>query len=278
MAGVGQDATHGVGPVALVTGGGRGIGRATALTLARAGFVVAAAARSSDQLAETQALAQRAGGHLLPLALDVTDQPAVEAAVDRVEGELGPVELLVNGAGIAGPVGPLWDVDPGAWWRAFEVNLRGTMLCTWALLRRMIPRRRGRVVNLASGAGTRPGPYTSDYACAKAAVIRLTDSVAQAAAEFGIAIFAISPGVVRTALTEAFMQPPAGPRWLSLHTLSPDDWTPAERAAELILLLASGRADALSGRFFHVTDDVAALVAHSDDIRQRDLYTLRLQK
>ncbi len=249
-----------------------------ALALAAAGAAVAVVARSKDQVEETAALMERAGGRGAVFPVDVTDQGAVESMVGDVERRLGAVDLLVNGAGIPGPIGPLWETDPREWWRALEVNLRGTMLPAWAVLRRMIPRRGGRIVNLASGAGGRPEPYASSYACAKAAVLRFTDSLAAAAREYGISVFAISPGMVRTALTHAFADSAEGRRWLGLHAAPPDAWFPPERAADLVLFLASGRADALSGRFFHVTDDVPMLVDKAEEIQTEDRYALRLRK
>src|SRR5262249_57794157 len=102
---------------------------------------------------------------------DVPGRAAVGAAVAAVEGTLGPIGLLVNNAGAGGPVGPLAEADPDEWWRAVAVNLRGPLLCTRAVLPGMLARRRGRVVNVASGAGTRAIPYLSAYVTSKAALI-----------------------------------------------------------------------------------------------------------
>ena len=126
--------TNLTGQVALVTGGGRGLGRAIALRLAAAGAHVAIVARSADQLAETVAQIKLTGGHGQAFVADVTDQHAVKAMAQAVEQDLGPISLLVNNAGIAGPAGPLWKNDPQEWWRCVEISLRGTLLCCQAVV------------------------------------------------------------------------------------------------------------------------------------------------
>ena len=105
------------GQVAIVTGGGRGIGRAMALALAEADAAVAVVARTAHQLAETVARVEQAGGRAIAFPADVTDQRAIERTVAQVEGQLGPVDLLVNNAAIAGPIAPAWEVDVDQWWR-----------------------------------------------------------------------------------------------------------------------------------------------------------------
>src|SRR5208337_271474 len=118
----------------IVTGAGRGLGRASALALARAGARVGVAARSGEQLAETVRGVRAAGGEALAVVADVSDAASVERMAREVERTLGPVDLLVNNAGTAGPLGPMWEADPGDWWHSIEVNLRGPYLCSHALL------------------------------------------------------------------------------------------------------------------------------------------------
>ena len=131
------------GQVAIVTGGGRGLGRAYALRLAQAGAAVAVVARSSDQLAETVRLIELEGGRALALTADVSDRAAVQGVVAEVEERLGPVDLLVNNAGVAGPTVPAWEAEPNDWWRCLEINLGGPYLCARTVLPGMIERRRG---------------------------------------------------------------------------------------------------------------------------------------
>jgi NAD(P)-dependent dehydrogenase (short-subunit alcohol dehydrogenase family) len=176
---------HLLGQVALATGDGRGIGRAVARALAAAGATVAAVARSPDQLAETVALVTARGGHARAYPADVTDRAALTRVVEAVERELGAVDLLVNNAGVGGPTGPTWEADPDEWCRCVEVNLCGPLLSCRLVLPGMVARRHGRVINVASGVGTRPIPHLSAYSASKAALIRLTETLAAEAADHG---------------------------------------------------------------------------------------------
>lgn len=167
------------GQVALVSGGGRGLGRVFAQSLAAAGAAVAIVARSRDEVEETAARIDAAGGCAVALPLDVTDRGAVEAAVASVQRQLGPVDLLVNNAGVSGPLGPISSADPAAWWHALEVNLGGVFHCARAVLPAMIVRGRGRIINVSSSAGTVPWPYLSAYAISKAALLHFTENLAK---------------------------------------------------------------------------------------------------
>ena len=165
------------GRVAFVTGGGRGLGRNFARALARAGAAVAITARSKDQLDETIRLIEGVGGKIVVLPADVSDQDAVEQAVARTKQQFGPIDLLVNNAGVGGPGAPEWEVDPGQWWRTIEINLRGPFLCIRAVLPGMIARRRGSIINLSSGAAHRLFPYLGAYSASKAALTHWTNQL-----------------------------------------------------------------------------------------------------
>src|SRR5262245_22598866 len=138
------------GQVAVVTGGGRGIGRAIALALATAGAWTAVLARSQSELDTTVQLIEHAGGRARAFVSDVTDVLAVRNAMRNIEQALGPVDLLVNNAATGGPIGPFWETDTEQWWQALEVNLRGPVLCSRAVLPGMVARHQGRIVNVAS--------------------------------------------------------------------------------------------------------------------------------
>jgi NAD(P)-dependent dehydrogenase (short-subunit alcohol dehydrogenase family) len=266
------------GTTALVTGGGRGLGRAIAQALGSAGAAVAIAARSPDELAASLTDLRAAGTTSVALQVDVTDRAAVEAIVEQTERELGPIDLLVNNAGTCNAIAPVWEVDPDVWWREVEIHLRGSFLCARAVLPGMIARGRGRIINMASGVGLLPFPFTSAYSCGKAALMRLTDSLAVSTRALGVHVFAISPGNVRTAMMDHLENSEAGRRWLG----GPErraglEFQAPERVAQLCVRLASGQADSLSGRYIHVTYDLDGMLGRVAEIEQGDLYTLRLR-
>lgn len=267
------------GQVAVVTGGGRGLGRAFAQALAAAGAAVAVLARSDDELAQTVAAVERAGGRARRFRADVTDAAAVRTTMAAVERTLGPVDLLVNNAGVVGPLGPFWEADPEVWWRAVDVNLRGQILCAHALLPGMVARRRGRIVNVASGGGARAIPYMSAYVAGKTALIRFAECLAAETHEYGIAVFAVGPGTVRTAMSEYSLNSPEGQRWLPWFRMIFDEGSdsPPEHPARLVLSLASGRMDALSGCFLTIADDLDVVLARAADVERDKLYRLRVR-
>jgi len=268
------------GQVAIVTGGGRGIGRAMALALAKAGAAVAVVARTEEQLAETVALIEQEGGRAIAVTADVTDPQAVERMAREVEQQLGPVDLLVNNAGHPGEVGATWEVDPDQWWRCIDVNLRGPFLCTRAIVPGMIARGGGRIVTTASHTGLGLWPGMSAYAIGKAAVIRLCETLAAETGEHGIRVFAIHPGGVETALTASQFTSEGARTWypkLYDYVSQGGGGQPPEHAADLVVFLASGKADVLSGCFVNVREDVNEMVQRAEEIREGELYTLRLR-
>jgi NAD(P)-dependent dehydrogenase (short-subunit alcohol dehydrogenase family) len=248
------------GQVALVTGGGRGIGASIARELADAGMKVAVSARTPEQVEE---VAGEIGG--LGVVADVSSKEAVDAMVEQVERELGPIDLLVNNAGIAGWGDKAWEDDPEEWWRVFEINLLGPYLVTRAVVPGMIERGRGRIVNTGSGSGYLPGQATTAYGASKAALYRMGEGLALQLEQYGIPVFTFSPGLVKTEMTGGF-----GDNM---------PWTPPELAPRLVRVLASGRADKLSGRYIHAEhDDIEDLISRADEIVENDLNAIRLQR
>ena len=244
--------------VALVTGGGRGIGKAMAVALAREGWRVAIASRTAHEL--EAALAEMPGA--IAVTADVSDEKQVRAMVAATEARHGAIDLLVNNAGAGPPFGPLWECDAAEWWRNVEVNLKGPMLCCHAVLPGMVKRRRGRIVNVASGAGTVAIPHMSAYVTAKTALIRLTEVLAAEVKPHGIALFAMEPGTVRTAMATQLLASEAARRWLPWFEQIFRDGRDVSTApaVELLLRLASGACDAQSGHFFCIpAEDLGVL-------------------
>ena len=274
---------HFANQVALVTAGGRGLGQAFAVALAQAGATVVLVARSEAQLQDVCQAIQQAGGRALAFAADVTDRQAIEGIVAEVEQRLGDIDLLVNSAGVLRALGPIAEVDPDDWWREIEINVRGTFLVARAVLPGMLARQHGRIINMASVAGLQALPAGSAYCLSKAAVIRFTENLALDHGEQGVRAFAVHPGDVRTAMLnyvaesdEVKQRAPIVQGWVQQMYQAGED-TPIDRSVELIMLLASGKADVLSGRYIDVHVDLNALLQQSDTIERDDLYTLRLR-
>ena len=284
MGGQGASAHSGedrlAGRVAVVTGAGRGLGREIALRLAGEGAHVAVAARSADQVDETARLVDEAGGRASAFTVDVSDAEAVQQMITQVEHDAGPVDLLVNNAAVIAPLGPVWEVTPEDWWQLMEINLLGTFLCARAVLTGMTARGRGRIVNVASGAGIEGPPFVSAYVVSKAAVIRLSEELAMETEEHGVAVFAIDPGWMSTAMTNYLANSEQGIRWTpsAPSLFDTEAHVPTSRAADLVATLATGRADALSGRYLTVWDDLDDLLGRIDQIRGEDLLRVRLRR
>jgi 3-oxoacyl-[acyl-carrier protein] reductase len=265
------------GQVAIVTGGGRGIGRSIAIGLAAAGTSVAILARTAEQIKETADLIHQVGGRVETFVADVTDEQRVNDIAAQVESSLGPITLLINNAAGGRSSGPIWEGDADDWWRDIEVNLRGPYLCTRAVLPGMLARQQGRIINLGTNIAVRPAPYVSAYSCSKAALLRLTDSLAESVRGFGIQVFAISPGWVWTDMTRRAVE--------IMKEMNPDfagipesEVDPPEKVVKLVLRIASGEVDSLSGRYIHVRDDLDLLLTDIQRIQEEDLYTLRLKE
>ena len=255
--------------VALVSGGGRGTGRAIAVGLASEGARVALLGRTPEPLMSAGDACTEAGAPAaLAVPTDVTDPAAVRMALERVEQELGPVTLLVANAGQREPVaGPLWEVDPDAWWQVVETNLRGVFLLDRGVVPGMVARGGGRVLHVGSGLGQHPHPDWSAYSVSKAALTRLTEVLARSLDGTGVTVLEASPGLVRTEMTEDMWG-------------SPEEqlWHPADLMVRAVVRFARGELDALHGRFVHAArDDLDRLITMADELRDNDLRTVRLR-
>jgi NAD(P)-dependent dehydrogenase (short-subunit alcohol dehydrogenase family) len=270
--------------VAIITGGSRGIGLAIAQAFAAEGIAMALIARSGEAVRGASDTIRAAGGRAIPLAADVTDEQSVAWVVEETVRQLGPVDLLINNAGSASAAGPVWEIDPKTWWKDVTTNLFGTFLYSRAVLPGMIARRQGRIINVVSGFGiptrpdSTPSPYASAYSSSKAAVMVLTANLAAMTHVHGIRVFGLRPGFVRTAMLEDGARSPTGARWLPelQAVLDSGRLNSPELAARWVTLLASGEADALSGRVLSATYDMTNVMAESDEIRRDGRYVLRL--
>ncbi|SDO73116.1 SDR family NAD(P)-dependent oxidoreductase [Lentzea jiangxiensis] len=234
----------------LVTGGGRGLGRTFAEALAAAGLSVAVAGRHRDALVETVDGIRQAGGTATWVRLDVTDHDSVAGGVDQVVAELGGLDVLVNNAGVGGPIGPLWTVDEAEWVRAFEVGLFGAVRVTRAVL----PSLTGRVVNVVSRAGAVGWPHASAYAATKAGLISVTASLAGELADSARVAVAFDPGLVDAGMTRSHLdRGRTGNRWeddilaWTVKAQRSGRFTAAEDSAAALVSVVTGAADHAAG-------------------------------
>jgi NAD(P)-dependent dehydrogenase (short-subunit alcohol dehydrogenase family) len=251
--------------IAIVTGAGRGFGRAIAARLAGEGAKVALLARSRSQLEDAAA---EIGPAALAVSCDVADPASIESAVASVEDELGPVDILISNAGVPGPFGPLWEVDPDEWRRAQAVHIRAPMLLLHRLLPGMIVRGRGHAVCVSAKAARIVAPNLSAYCTGKIAQNRL---IAEAAAELegtGVAVFAIDPGFVFTRMARDTMDDPQARKYLGgmvarlrEREAEPGAQDDLARCAERVVALVSGKYDALSGGYYELDDDIDDVLA-----------------
>ena len=266
------------GQVCVVTGAGRGIGRGIAREQASAGGRVALLGRGAEVEAVAADIAAR-GGDAKAYRVDILDAPALATVFAAIERDLGPVDLLTNNAASFYAIGPIWEVDPDAWWHDIEVNVRGTFNCCRAVLPRMLERRSGRIINLTGGGTGTSFPHGSGYGTSKAGVLRFTESVSDTLKGSGVRMFAMDPGLVRTAMTEFQMTDAAGRKYLAdiedLFARGID--VPPALAGRLSVEIGSGRFDRLAGRMLFAARGDQELTDHEvDDIVARDLRSLRV--
>lgn len=237
------------GRVAAVTGGNRGIGRAIALGLARAGAGVAILARDQARNDAVVAEIEALGGRALAVTLDVTDRGALPLAVEAVERGLGPIDILVNNAGIADISGGILTQSEEGWDRTMRTHVDATFLLSKAAAQSMLTRKRGKIINLASmystfGAGALPA-----YGAAKGAIVALTRAMAVELAPHNIQVNAIAPGWIATEMTAVARDDPdwAGFNANLMARTPAGRWGEPDECAGAVIFLASAAADFITG-------------------------------
>ncbi len=266
--------------VALITGAGRGIGRAIALAFAGEGARLALVARTSTELEETARRAQALGAETCVLLADVASQADVEMMVAQTVDRFSTVDVLVNSAGIAGPMGPLESNEVSQWIRTVQVNLIGTFLCCRAVLPVMLGQERGWIVNLSGAGATSSWRDLSAYCSSKAAVVRLTETLSLELAGTNVRVNTLGPGSIHTRMWEELRDGGAAAGNRELHELghrvTSGGGASMERAAELAVFLASDEAGELNGRLISATtEDFPFQEERIRQIMASDAFTIR---
>jgi len=247
------------GTVALVTGSSRGLGAAMAAGLAEAGAVVVLNSRSAQQVERaSRALAARTGARVEAAAFDVADETAVQAAVARIEAELGPIGILVNNAGVQHRM-PMLDLRLADWQRVLDANLTGPFVVGRAVARGMVARGRGKIINIASLISRMARPGIAPYAASKGGIAMLTRQMCAEWAPAGLQVNAIAPGYVATELTAALVADPVFDGWLRGRTPA-GRWAEADELVGALLWLASDASSYVNGQVIHIDGGMTAVV------------------
>ena len=268
------------GQIAVITGSGRGIGRAIALAYAREGAKLALAARSETELQETVSAVSELGAEAIAVRTDVTSQEDTERLAHRVVERFGRIDVLVNNAGNSGPVGPLHVNDIADWVNTINVNLTGTFLVCRAVIPLMLERSGGKIINLSGAGATNAWSNMSAYCSSKAAVVRLTEVLAQELDGKGITVNALGPGSVHTSMWDRMTEEAAQAGADFIHQLglrvTSGGGASIDECAELAVWLASSESGVLTGRLISATtDDFRGLPLRIAEIMAGDAYTLR---
>ena len=268
------------GQVAIITGAGRGIGRVIALAYAREGAKLALAARSESELQEAVSAVSELGAEAIAVRTDVTSQEDTERLARRVADQFGRIDVLVNNAGMSGPVGPLQGNDIADWVNTVSVNLTGTFLVCRAVIPVMLDQAGGKIINLSGAGATNAWSNMSAYCSSKAAVVRLTEVLAQELDGKGITVNALGPGSVHTSMWDKMTDEAAQAGADFIHQLglrvTSGGGASIDECAELAVWLASDESGALTGRLISAaTDNFRGLPPRIAEIMAGDAYTLR---
>ncbi len=273
-----------MGRSAIVTGASQGLGKAIAGHFLQAGASVLLTARGADLLRQAESelapFARQPGQVLASLVADVSRPDDCDRVVHHALEALPGLHVLVNNAGVYGPKGRFEEVDWHEWAEAVSINLLGTALMCRAVLPHFRSQKQGKIINLSGGGATAPLPRLSAYAASKAAVVRLTETLAHELRDDGVTVNAIAPGALNTRLLDEVLAAGPGsvgePFYRKALEQKKQGGTPLERGAELAVFLASAAGDGISGRLLSaVWDDWSQLPRWRDELASSDIYTLR---
>ena len=271
------------GKTALITGAGRGIGQAIALAYAREGARLSLGARSVSELEETADECRKLDAEVLITPTDVTDVSQVEGLIAATVERYSTIDILINNAGIGGPIGVLQDNDLDAWINTVQVNLIGVYLSCRAVVPVMKRQNAGRIVNLSGAGAANAWANMSAYCSSKAAVVRLTEVLALELADTKITVNALGPGSVHTRMWDEMTEDAAKAGADLIHEVglrvTSGGGASIDRCADLAVWLAGSGADGLSGRIISAfNDDFESLTPKIPEIMASNLYTMRVER
>ena len=268
---------------AIITGANRGFGFEVAKKFVEEGASVVICGRDANQVSNAVDTLRKLSSSkqtIIGLPLDVSKEESVKNLIDTAIATLGRIDIVVNNAGVYGPKGLIEDVDSGEWISAININLFSVFfICKW-ILPHMKKNNAGKIINLSGGGATAPLPRISAYAASKAAVVRLTETLAEECREYSIEINAIAPGALNTRLLEEVIE--SGPDRVgkafyekALKQKS-DGGTPLDLGASLCVYLASSESNGITGKLISAPWDPWQNLAHyREDLKNTDIYTLR---
>lgn len=265
--------------ISIITGGSGGIGKAIAAAFSREGSSLVLVSRTGSDLEKTKRELTGSHSKVEIYPADVSKEEDVKGLVDFTLDKFGTVDILVNCAGIQGPIGLITDIDEKEWFEAIKINLYGTFLCIKAVLPIMMKNNNGKILNFSGGGAVSPRPRFSAYGTSKAGVVRLTETLASEYKGYNIGIHAIAPGAVNTKMLDLVLAAgeSAGKEELSRALKQKrEGGVPPPQVAELAVFLASAKSDGLSGRLISLPwDNWSAIPQHLPDIMSSDIFAMR---
>lgn len=268
------------GRVSIVTGAGRGIGKAISLGLARSGADVILLSRSKAELETVASEARSIGASATVRECDVSRPEDVKISIKETVDQYGRVDVLINNAGVLGPVGPLEENNFDAWLNAVKINLYGVFLCCKYALPYMKRQKSGKIINVSGAGAPTPYPNFSAYSSSKTGILGLTQTLAEELKDFNIQVNAIAPGITNTKMQDEILSAGglAGPSYYRAKEVKEKGGVDPRKAADLAVFLSSDAANGITGRFFSARwDDWQSLNDESrlKEFMQSEMYTVR---
>lgn len=266
------------GKVSIITGAGRGIGKAIAQKFADEGSIVILVARSKKEISETLDEIIKSGGNGMAIPTDISVENDVKKLVKTTVNKFSRIDVLVNNAAIMTPIGPVQKINSKEWENTLKTNLFGTFYCIKETIPYMISQQSGKIINMSGGGAFNPFPNFSAYSTSKAAIVRLTETVAEELKEYNIQVNAISPGAIKTKMTLDVIQNSqlAGNEYERAQKVLETGGADLSKVEELVMFLASNESSSLTGKTISAQwDDLEYIRKNIGEIQNSDKYTMK---